>query len=111
MDGYNLDIVMAKVMKGKLILKVEDIIITSRTYNMAEVTLNELKQKNIYNPICFNPYRNIREDIMKFKAERINSLNIQNYYEDTIEMYSFLKRECKKCNIIFAELYWKCGGQ
>lgn len=65
----------------------EDIIITGRSYQEAEETLEYLHKRGIYNQVFFNPIpysQKTRESSGKWKAQVISSLYnvIEKHFED-----------------------------
>jgi len=75
-------------------------IITGRTIDEIE-KVNEKTRKN--HPVYFNPIslneKTIKKEI-EWKAQMINKLRIEEYFEDTVEVIVALKKLCKNCNII-----------
>jgi len=75
-------------------------IITSRSFEETDRIDEEILKKH---PVYFNPVtwsEKDKENGAKWKAEMINKLGIEEFYEDNCETIKILEKECPNCNII-----------
>jgi uncharacterized HAD superfamily protein len=83
-----------------------DFIITGRKDYYRKITENWLKENNVnYNKLIMYPtgLRKSLEGVFKYKAEIINKLNVNKYYENHKGIYNYLKRNCRNTDIVFVD--------
>ena len=83
-----------------------DFIITGRKDFYRKLTEDWLKENNvIYRKLIMYPtgVRKSLEGVLKYKAEAINKLNVNKYYENHKGIYDYLKSHCKNTDIIFVD--------
>jgi hypothetical protein len=83
-----------------------DFIITGRKDFYRKLTENWLKENNVsYRKLIMYPtgVRKSLKGVFKYKAEVINKLNVNKYYENHKGIYDYLKRYCKNTDIIFVD--------
>ena len=83
-----------------------DYIITGRKEYFRKLTEDWLNDNNVkYGKLIMYPtdIRKSLEGIFRFKAEILNKLHISKYYENHIEIYNYLKKNCEKTEIVFVK--------
>lgn len=83
-----------------------DYVITGRKEYFRKLTEGWLNDNNVkYSKLIMYPkeIRKSLEGVFRFKAEILNKLNISKYYENHIEIYNYLKKNCEKTEIIFVK--------
>jgi hypothetical protein len=92
MNGYDIDGVITIGVRPKK----GDVVITGRTIDFYE----ETKDLEIDVPIYFNPYHHTIEDAGRWKAEMIQKLGIEKFYEDDLTQIKIIKLIYPKAKII-----------
>lgn len=89
--------------------RVDDVIITGRSYEESEETLKYLRSNGIFNIVYFNPikFKNKsrhssgvhKANIIK-KLKRIGLVDVEYFWEDDSIQIDVIKSECPEINII-----------
>lgn len=88
---------------GNFVPTIEDVIITGNTIVMVPAVLHYMKEHQLACAIYFNPYPRGANNIPLvafWKAEMINKLNLEKFYEDQFDQWQIIKDLCPGCEII-----------
>lgn len=79
------------------------IIITGRPEEDREITEKWLTNNKVeYNTLLMSPTFSF-DEIIKFKKEAINTLNITHYIESDIKIINLLYQECRNCSFFLPD--------
>lgn len=88
---------------GKFIPTKDDVIITGNTIPMAKSVIVWLLEHNIFCAVYFQPFLHGANNMIvsaMWKAEMINKLKVNVFYEDDQTQFDIIKNYCPECKVI-----------